>query len=140
VVTTTNAELNCYCERIEKHLPDWSSRFLRWLRQPSNRGVRIVVATLLGLGGLLSFLPVLGSWMLPLGLIIISQDLPFLQRPLVNAFQWIEARGRALKTLATRSLQGVICIGETKRLHSRHQRLSEAKEALSLATLRSGSQ
>jgi hypothetical protein len=92
VVTTTNAELNCYCERIEKHLPDWSSRFLRWLRRPSNRGVRILVAAFLGLGGLFSFLPVLGLWMLPLGLIIISQDLPFLQVPLVNAFQWIEAR------------------------------------------------
>jgi hypothetical protein len=92
LITTTNAELNCYCDRIEKHLPDWSSRFLSWLRQPSNRGVRILVATLLGMGGLFSFLPVLGLWMLPLGLIIISQDFPFLQRPLVNAFQWIEAR------------------------------------------------
>lgn len=91
LITTTNAELNSYCDRIEKHLPDWSSRVLSWLRQPSNRGVRILVTTLLVIGGLFSFLPVLGLWMLPLGLIIISQDFPFLQRPLVNAFQWIEA-------------------------------------------------
>jgi hypothetical protein len=97
VITTTNAELNDYCERIEKHLPDWSSRFLRWLRQPSNGNVRMLVAALLGLGALLSFLPVLGLWMLPLGLIIISQDLPFLRGPLVNAFQWIEARVGRLK-------------------------------------------
>jgi len=97
VVTTTNAELNCYCERIEQHLPNWSSRFLSWLRQPSNRGARILVAALLGLGALFAFLPVLGLWMLPLGLIIISQDLPFLQRPLVKAFQWIEASVGRLK-------------------------------------------
>lgn len=92
MTTATNAELDRYCDRIEKHLPDWSSRFLRWLRQPSNRSVRILVAALLGLGGLFSFLPVAGLWMLPLGLIVISQDLPFLQAPLVLAFQWIEAR------------------------------------------------
>ncbi len=30
--------------------------------------------------------------MLPLGLIIIAQDLPFLQPPLVRIFQWIERK------------------------------------------------
>jgi hypothetical protein len=87
---TTKARLDGYFERIEAHLPGWLSRFFHWLRQPSSRIVRILVAVLLIFGSLLSFLPVLGVWMLPLGLIIISQDLPFLQRPLVRAFAWIE--------------------------------------------------
>jgi hypothetical protein len=92
VIVGAKAELDRYCQRIEKHLPNWSSRFLRWLRQPSSRSARILVSALLVLGGVFSFLPVLGLWMLPLGLIIISQDLPFLRAPLVRAFRWIEFR------------------------------------------------
>ncbi len=36
--------------------------------------VRIAVALLLILGGIFSFLPVLGLWMLPLGLMLVAQD------------------------------------------------------------------
>jgi hypothetical protein len=34
---------------------------------------------LLILGGLLSFLPILGIWMLPLGLLLLAEDLPVLR-------------------------------------------------------------
>jgi hypothetical protein len=44
--------------------------------------VRIPVGILLIIGGILSFLPILGLWMLPLGLLLLAQDLPFLQRPM----------------------------------------------------------
>jgi hypothetical protein len=101
MTTAAKAELDGYFERIEEHLPGWLCRFFHWLRLPSSRIVRILVASLLIFGSLLSFLPVLGVWMFPLGLIIISQDLPFLQRPLVRAFRWIEttwARWRQWRT------------------------------------------
>jgi hypothetical protein len=32
MIAIRNAEFDCYCERVEKHLPASSSRFLRWLR------------------------------------------------------------------------------------------------------------
>lgn len=86
------AELDRYFDWIEQHLPGWLGRFLHWLRQPSMLIARIFVCLLLVIGGVLSFLPILGFWMLPLGLIIIAQDLPFLQRPLVRVFQWIERK------------------------------------------------
>jgi len=85
-------ELDRYFDAIERHLPKWLARFLHWLRQPQMLIVRIFVCLLLIAGGVLSFLPILGVWMLPLGLIIIAQDLPFLQPPLVRAFQWIERK------------------------------------------------
>ncbi|ETR76648.1 hypothetical protein X566_02615 [Afipia sp. P52-10] len=88
----TKAELDRYFIWIEQQLPDRLARFLRWLRQPAVLPVRIVVSLLLIIGGLLSFLPVLGIWMLPLGLMIIAEDLPFLQPPLVRIFQWIERK------------------------------------------------
>jgi hypothetical protein len=90
LINATKAQLDCYFVRIEEYLPSWLCRFFLWLRRPSSRIVRILVSALLILGGVFSFLPVLSVWMLPLGLIIISQDLPFLQAPLLRAFQWIE--------------------------------------------------
>ena len=86
------AELERYFDRIEQHLPKWLARFLHWLRQPSMLIARALVCVLLIVGGLLAVLPLLGVWMLPLGLIIIAQDLPFLQPPLVRIFQWIERK------------------------------------------------
>jgi membrane-bound ClpP family serine protease len=86
------AELERYFDRIEQHLPNWLARFLHWLRQPSMLVVRVLVCVLLIAGGILSFLPILGFWMLPLGLMIIAQDLPFIQPPLVRIFQWTERK------------------------------------------------
>jgi hypothetical protein len=54
--------------------------------------VRIPLAIALIVGGIFSFLPVLGLWMLPLGLILIAQDLPFLQRPMAQLLGWIERK------------------------------------------------
>ena len=39
-----------------------------------------------------SFLPILGIWMLPLGLLLIAQDVPFLQQPLASALGWVERK------------------------------------------------
>jgi hypothetical protein len=35
--------------------------------------------------------------MLPLGLLLIAQDVPALQKPLVTALMWTEARWKSLK-------------------------------------------
>lgn len=42
------------------------------------RIVRLPIAGLLVLGGAMSFLPVLGIWMLPLGLMLLALDIPWL--------------------------------------------------------------
>ncbi|EIM02968.1 hypothetical protein UUA_00690 [Rhodanobacter thiooxydans LCS2] len=41
-------------------------------------------------GGIFSILPVLGFWMLPFGLLLLAQDLPFLRRPMRRALLWME--------------------------------------------------
>jgi hypothetical protein len=63
-----------------------------WLRRPSSRYVRIPLAIVLIFGGIFSFLPVLGLWMLPLGLLLFAQDVPFLQRPIVQMLGWVERK------------------------------------------------
>jgi hypothetical protein len=47
---------------------------------PGSPLARIVIGSLLLLGGLLWFLPVLGLWMIPLGLLVLSIDLAFARR------------------------------------------------------------
>ena len=44
------------------------------------RWVRVGIGGLLVVGGLLGFLPVLGFWMIPLGLLVLSYDLPAVRR------------------------------------------------------------
>lgn len=43
---------------------------------------------LLMLGGVFSILPFLGLWMLPLGLLLIAYDVPFLQKPVGRFTLW----------------------------------------------------
>jgi hypothetical protein len=96
-MTTTIAELNRYFEMIDRRVPISVSQFIRWLRMPSSFAIRLIIAILLILGGIFSFLPILGLWMLPLGLLLIAQDVPLVQEPLVAAFAWVEAKWEWLK-------------------------------------------
>lgn len=86
------AELDRHLAWFEGKLPPRPARFVGWLRRPSSRLVRIPMAVGLVFGGIFSFLPVLGVWMLPLGLILIAQDLPVLQRPLARTLGWAERK------------------------------------------------
>jgi len=47
---------------------------------PQSRAWRIALGAVLLFGGILGFLPVLGFWMVPLGLIVLSHDLAFVRR------------------------------------------------------------
>ena len=88
----TTEQINRYFEMVNRRVPVSISRFIRWLRQPSSFVIRLIVALLLILGGIFSFLPILGLWMLPLGLLLIAQDVPFLQKPIVKILAWVEAK------------------------------------------------
>ena len=52
----------------------------RRLNLPKTRAGRIVLGSALVLGGIAGFLPILGFWMLPLGLVILSVDLALVRR------------------------------------------------------------
>ena len=47
---------------------------------PQSRGLRIALGVVLVLGGLVGFLPILGFWMVPLGLLVLSVDLAPVRR------------------------------------------------------------
>lgn len=85
-------ELEAQVERLARRLPGPAARALRWLRRPSARPLRLLAGSLLVLGGLLSILPLLAIWMLPLGLLLLSQDVPALRGPTTRALGWVERR------------------------------------------------
>jgi hypothetical protein len=101
-MTSAKAALDSYFDKIDRRVPLWVSQLIRWLRKPSSLIVRWLIALLLIVGGVFSFLPVLGLWMLPLGLLFIAQDVPILQKPLVAALAWIEAKWERLRAALRR--------------------------------------
>ncbi len=84
-----HANLNAALRRLEKRLPAFAARMVKWLRT-SPAWIRIPFALLLIGGGFFGFLPVLGFWMIPLGLILLALDIAFLQPPLAVAIKRVE--------------------------------------------------
>jgi hypothetical protein len=105
-VSATQTKIDGYFEAVYRRLPVGISRFVRWLREPSSFAVRFIVAILFIAGGIFSFLPILGIWMLPLGLLLIAQDVPVLQKPLVTVLMWTEATWKSLKAKWQGSTRG----------------------------------
>src|SRR5262249_5302046 len=54
--------------------------FERHWHLPQSKPIRVGLGILLIAGGLLGFLPVLGFWMIPLGLLVLSVDIPIVRR------------------------------------------------------------
>lgn len=81
-------ELRAAFKRIEAELPPRLARAMRWLRHRDSRLIRIPAGLALIIGGVFSFLPILGAWMLPLGLMLLAADIPPLQRPMARFAIW----------------------------------------------------
>jgi hypothetical protein len=75
--------LNRQLAAIERSMP-LGRRAVRGLRKNRYRYLRVPLALLLIVAGFAGFLPVLGFWMLPLGLLLLAIDVPAL-RPWVSA-------------------------------------------------------
>ena len=86
------SDLDRELDRLQQKLPPRVAHFIRWVRRPSARWVRWPIGVFLILGGVLAILPVLGLWMIPLGLALIAQDVPFLRPPLARLVAWINRR------------------------------------------------
>ncbi len=66
----------------------------RTLHLPDSRPARISIGSGLVVLGLFGFLPVLGFWMIPLGLLVLSHDLAWARRRRRRTAVWWERRRR----------------------------------------------
>ena len=85
--------------RLLSGLPAPVRKAVVWLRRPEAWWARLPLAVVLIFGGLLGFLPILGFWMLPIGLLLLAEDIPVLRQPTLRALGavqgwWDRMRGR----------------------------------------------
>lgn len=82
---------------LEQETPDRVTRVIRWLRDPDSKWVRLPLGLLLVVGGFFGFLPVLGIEFIPVGLLLIAQDVPFLRKPVGKFTLWLESQWLRVK-------------------------------------------
>jgi len=92
-------------------------RHFHRLKTHPNHWIRKTVGILLVIGGLLGFLPVLGYWMLPLGLALLAVDWPFARRLYRQLISWWGRRMRELRIKA-RSVAQRRKAGRTRGIHN----------------------
>lgn len=74
-------------DRRKRRLAAFTLRGMGWALENLPPGVRFVLGLFLMAGGVLGFLPILGFWMLPLGVSFVALDIPPLRRRLLG---WLE--------------------------------------------------
>ncbi|HQT79620.1 MAG TPA: hypothetical protein PLD10_21470 [Rhodopila sp.] len=72
-------------QRLLDSMPRPVSRTFDWLMQPHAKWVRIPLGSLMIAGGFLGFLPILGFWMVPVGALLIGEDIPPVRRATLGA-------------------------------------------------------
>lgn len=70
-----------------KRLRRMRQRTQIWARRHIPPGLRLIAGLLLMLGGVFGFLPVLGFWMIPLGVAVAALDV-------VPVWRWLRGRGK----------------------------------------------
>ena len=77
-------------ERLICCLPEHRQGPVRWLRSPGARWIRLPLGVLFICGSFLFILPIFGLWMLPVGLLILAEDVSALRRLRTRTLDWIE--------------------------------------------------
>jgi hypothetical protein len=80
-------DFNQEMDRFQDHMPAWIGHNLKRLRGACSL-VRVPAGVALIGGGVLSFLPVLGIWMLPVGFALLAHDIPAMHRPMARALDF----------------------------------------------------
>jgi len=79
-------------DRLQARLPHHVSRFMQKVRSPAVAPYRIPAGIALTAGGVFGFLPILGFWMVPLGLAVLAQDVPVMRPPLARLLSKINGK------------------------------------------------
>lgn len=83
---------------LEQETPDSVTRAIRWLRDPAHRWIRWPLGIVLIVSGFFGFLPVVGFEFIPVGLLLIAQDIPVLREPVGRFTLWLEEKWAQLRS------------------------------------------
>ena len=79
-----------HLERLVARLPPPIRPAAAFLLRPGAKWVRLPMGVLLVVGGVFGFLPILGFWMVPLGALLLAQDIPVLRGPTVRNLEAVQ--------------------------------------------------
>jgi len=90
-------ELDVAYTSLEHEVPAWMARMIRWLHSPKSRLYRIPLGLLLIACGVVGFLPIIGYEFIPLGLLVLAQDIPFMRKPVGRLILWLLKKWQGFK-------------------------------------------
>lgn len=94
-----------HLQRLTLRLPRPLRRSMRWVLQPSRKWLRLPLGGALVAGGLFGFLPILGFWMVPLGALLLAEDIPAIRKPTIRAIDAVERSWRQVRPRSTAKSQ-----------------------------------
>lgn len=74
----------------------------RTFHAPRSRPIRIITGLVLILCGFFGFLPIIGFWMIPLGILVLSMDVPLIRRGRRRFEVWL---GRKRQKMAPNNIE-----------------------------------
>jgi hypothetical protein len=89
-MAATSAEWDNRIGHLIAKLPSWSGIALYWMLAPSRHWIRIPAALDFLLCGAFAPIPLIGVWMLPIGLVLLGEDVPWLKAPMERTAQCAE--------------------------------------------------
>lgn len=83
---------------LRQHIAGLTYRLLRWGRDHVPPGIRSLVGILFMIGGVFGFLPILGFWMLPLGVAFVALDIPSTRHKIDDWMEVLRERAKSTPT------------------------------------------
>ncbi|MEQ8195590.1 MAG: hypothetical protein RIB59_13980 [Rhodospirillales bacterium] len=78
------ALFNIDTKALRREIEIVARKMTRWSHDHLPPGVRSIAGVLLFIGGCFGFLPILGFWMIPVGVMLIMLDLPVLRHKVIR--------------------------------------------------------
>jgi hypothetical protein len=85
-------DLDDEMNRLIDRMPTKVGHAMRKVRSPEAAPYRIPAGVALTVGGVFGFLPILGFWMVPLGLAVMAQDVPVMRKPTAHLVRAINRK------------------------------------------------
>jgi hypothetical protein len=83
---------------LERQVSERVARVIRWVRDPNKRRIRLAIGAFCIVLSFFWWLPVIGIELLPIGLLLIAIDVPFLRRPVGLSLLWMVGKWVVLRT------------------------------------------